>query len=710
MSGQSHRKDAQHASEQRERPPLHDNHKKDLVDVKKEPDLNARPQTSTSQSHPSRSHQDLIKLEQNRDSPRLDSQSSTPSGTPDVSRKLKPETSAINIQEYMKRKKEKELVEKERKEKERREKEIAEKERREKREKELAARLEMEKQRMKRKQEAELLNKTFSESSANREQKHRPPKLDISLPLPDQKQADNKERPYEVNIKSPIKPHHNIKVKSPIKSSDLKQPKLELPKVQIAPERNGSDTVNINSDPAIRKLMTNVKQEPGLVGSVKQEPGLIADVKQESEDLDENRSDIDNLTNVKNRSLLSSASQTSVAKLEVKTELKQELEPGEIEDEEPEINLLPEHNAVPASKIRDLGYDPEKGLDSAVALKHAMKQEPSSGRSTPLISQSGSGSNTPIRMKIPLHSHGESSPLKIKISTKGLSTDSDHSSGKHSSPHRHKHKHKEKHKSHKHRDKERHKDKHKEKHGSSSSSTGTNGQSLKINIKLADIQKQAGSSSEEWVSKHKHEKHKHRSTVSDPSLTKSANSELERQQPWSMSDLISKSSGATVHENSPSRKRRRTPTVDINADQLSHPKAQKMGSQRLRRSSSSHSVVSMEMSDGEEGQTNGPHIQSGQETQPQLSQLHQSLHQLISQTQKQVENLKQHQVGSKRSPRHSRQQKQPKTVDRQQSGFDLEGMMWAGNTGDLPPLPADQIAPPPPLPPSQLAPPPPPSH
>lgn len=700
-SSQPQRKDAQHSSEQRERERSshHDNHKRDLVDGKKESDINGRPHSGSSSSHQARTHPDLIKQEVNRDSPtaRVDnqggslSQSSTPGGTSESSRKLKPETSAINIHEYMKRKKEKELqMEKEKKEKdilekERREKEMAiDKERREKYEKEKAMKIELERQkeRSRKKAEAELMNKTFSEGS-NKEQKHRPPKLDISLPLPEQKHVNNRERPYEVNIKSPIKPHHNITVKSPIKSSDLKQPKLELPKVQITPEKDGSDpfSVNINSDPAIRRLINvNVKQEPGLS--------------------DDNETESGTLTHVKSKQNISSASETSVSKSSV--EPKHELEPGEIDEEEPEINLLPEHGAAPNVKIRELGYDPDKGLDSAVALKHAMKEQ-GSGRSTPVSSQAGSGSNTPIRMKLPITSHGESSPLKIKISTKGLSTDSDHSSGKQGSPHRRKHKHKEKHKSHKHKD--RHKEKHREKHGSSSSSsaTGTNGQSLKISLKLSDINKHSSSSNDSWAVKQKQDKHKNRATVSDPSLIKSLNSsEPERQQPWSMSALITKSGSETAGHNSPSRKRRRTPTVDQSAEQQgSQNKQQKMGSHRLRRSSSSHSVVSMEMSDGEDGQTNGPHIQTGQETQPQLSQLHESLHQLISQTQRKVESLK-HSQATIKEPRPP---KQPRGVDRQQSGFDLEGMMWAGNTSDLPPLP--EHAPPPP-PPNQLAPPPPP--
>lgn len=692
-SSQPQRKDAQHYSEQRERPSHHENHKRDTVEVKKENDLNGRSHSSSSATSQSRSHTDLVKLEPNRESPtaRLESapgsgsQSSTPGGTPDLPRKIKQETSAINIQEYMKRKKEKEHQEREKRERER---EIIEKERRERErlEKELA-KLEMERQKDKRskKVETDSLNKTFSEGSS-KEQKHRPPKLDVSLPLLETK-SNNKERPYEVNIKSPIKPHHNITVKSPIKSSDLKQPKLEIPKVLITPEKDGSDpfSVNINNDPAIRKLM--IKQEP------------------QSSD---NESDSGNLTHVKSRQNLSSASE-SVSKSMIK--IKQELEPGEIDDEEPEINLLPEHVAAPSVKIRELGYDPEKGLESAVALKHAMKQEHGSGRSTPVVSQSGSGSNTPLRVKLPVPGLGESSPLKIKISTKGLSTDSDHSSGKHSSPHGHKHKHKEKHKSHKHKD--RHKDKHREKHSSSSSAVGTNGQSLKMSIKLSDINKHSGSGSESFSVKNKQEKQKHRLSVSDPSLTKSATlSEADRQQPWSVSALISKS-GATagINENSQeSRKRRRTPTVDQNAEQPSQSKAQKMGSQRLRRSSSSHSVVSMEMSDGEDGHTNGPHIQTGANAPPQLSQLHQSLNQLISQTQKQVENMRQNQAAGRPSPGESRQPRQQRLVDRQQSGFDLEGMMWAGNSGDLPPLPTDHLAPPPPLPPSHVAPPPPPSH
>ncbi|KAL4229407.1 Cyclin-T2 [Mactra antiquata] len=503
-------------------------------------------------------------------------------------------------------------------------------------------------EKLQKQREADILNRTFSESNL-KEYKHRPPKLDISLPLPDMDHKshtkDKSERPYSVNIKSPIKPHHNITVKSPIKSSDLKQPKLEIPKVQITPEKDGSDpcSVNINSDPAIRKLMENSKHDTG---------SFI-----------DNSDELDSLPHTNDSNI----------SVSIKQENSCDLEPGEILD--PEIALKPEHSVAPDFKIHELGYDPD------TSNSRLIKQE------------SVTDSNTPGKTKLSIGN----SPLKLKISTKGLGTDSDHSSGKHSSPHRHKHKHKDKHKSHKHsRDKDRHRHKDKDKQ-----SSGTNGQSsLKMSIKLSDIPVVA-SGGEHWSVKHKSDKHKHRASISDPSLNKSNSlTEDERQQPWSMSDLMPVSGAAAM---SPSRKRRRTPTVDASVEHTSSTKAAKTGSNRIRRSSSSHSVVSMELSDGEDGQINGPQIQTNQ-----LNLLKSSLTQAIAQTKNNI--LKQTQVASVKrshSNRGSPREAKP-SIDRQQSGFDLEGMMWAGSgVADGPPLPPDD---PPPPPPTHLQPPPPPTH
>ncbi|XP_060588650.1 cyclin-T-like isoform X2 [Ruditapes philippinarum] len=656
---QPHRKDSHHPNTASEHPrdkTLPYERQKDSSQVKKDINLNGRTHSNSSSAPLAKPHQEDLKTE-NKDSPvnkpeqlpSVDVSSNVPNPQAPAGLLQKSKT-AIDFNQYVKRREQERLEKEKQLEKE---KTLERHERDKHREREKQARYEREKLVKHRSAESELLNKTFSEGSG-REQKHRPPKLDVSLPLPennvDQKSSNNKdksERPYNVNIKSPIKPHHNITVKSPIKSSDLKQPKLELAKVQITPEKDGGDpfSVNINTDPAIRKLIEHDKQDP------------------DSLDLQAKEQD----------------SKDGVSELNIKKEIKTEpedLEPGEIF--EPEITLNPEHSSAPDFKIKELNYDPESGMESAAALRLAIKQEPNS-----------SEQSSAFKLKIPNSGVSSgNSPLKIKISTKGLSTDSDHSSGKHSSPHRHKHKHKDKHKSHKHsRDKERHREKHREKH-SSSSVAETNGQPLKLSIKLSDT----GSTSEHWSVKNKHDKYKHKASISDPSLNKSNNAlEPERSQPWSMSDLIVKSGSSKAQ--SPSRKRRRTPTVDQTVEQNSNSKAAKMGSNRIRRSSSSHSVVSMELSDGEETQANGPQDQNT------LNLLNINLMQAIAQTKQKVESLQRSQ-STRNSPR------EPKPlVNRQQSGFDLDGMMWAGSgAGEAPPLPPGH---PPPPPPEKMKPPPP---
>lgn len=665
---QPHRKEVQHHmhAEIRDKNLTHERHK-DLSQVKKEANVNGQNHSSNSSIPSVKPHNELIKSEF-KDNPVVKEEpssqplststnllhSQSTSGMPSKSK------TAIDFNEYVKRR-EQEKIERE-KQMEKEKQERAEREKRHEKE-----RIERDKHLKHRASETDLLNKTFSEGSSREQTKHRPPKLDISLPLmenhvdqkPSVSSRERTERPYHVNIKSPIKPHYNITVKSPIKSSDLKQPKVELSKVQITPEKDGADpfSVNINTDPAIRKLIESDKQESG--NSVKPSTNAPGEL--------------------------------CISESDIKKE-EQELEPGEIV--EPEITLNPEHSSAPDFKIKELNYDPEDGLDSAAALR--VKQE-SDASNTAVMSrvktEPSSGSNTPVRLRIPTQgSSSGNSPLKIKISTKGLSSDSNHSSSKHSSPHRHKHKHKDKHKSHKHsRDKERHREKHREKEASS---TETNGQpsSLKLSLKLSDIH--SGASSEHWSVKNKHERHKNRASISDPSLNKSSNSlEPDRSQPWSMTDLIPKS-GSSVAQ-SPSRKRRRTPTVDQNTEHSSQTKAAKMGSNRIRRSSSNHSVVSMELSDGEDGQTtNGPQEQNT------LSLLNINLMQAIAQTKQKVESLR------SQSARNSPRDPKP-PVNRQQSGFDLEGMMWAGSgASEAPPLPPSHPAPPPP-PPDHVKPPPP---
>lgn len=641
---QSYRKDSRSA-DSRDSSHHYDRHR-DVVQTKLETNVNGRAAAGSASHAASRSHHDSIKTEEHKDSANIGPEiSQTPASVSSMQQHsvsnssvmdgVKRSKTSIDFSEYIKRK--------------------------EQERKESSDRTDREKLKQR---EADILNRTFSETNL-KELKHRPPKLDISLPLPESLEhkthsKDKSERPYSVNIKSPIKPHHNITVKSPIKSSDLKQPKLEIPKVQITPEKDGSDpfSVNINSDPAIRKLMENSRQEIG--SSV------------------DNSDEHDSFPNINDNNDLVS---------HIKQEPSGDLEPGEIL--EPEIALKPEHSVAPDFKIRELGYDPDNSSSRLLLLK-----QESTGS---LVSDPISGSTPPLKTKLP----SGNSPLKIKISTKGLSTDSDHSSGKHSSPHRHKHKHKDKHKSHKHsRDKEKHRDKHRDKHGSDK---GTNGQSsLKMSIKLSDIPSASDAGGEHWSVKHKHDKHKHRASVSDPSLNKSGNlTEQERQQPWSMSDLITNSGSAAM---SPSRKRRRTPTVDTNVEHTSNSKAAKTASNRIRRSSSSHSVVSMELSDGEDGQINGPQIQTNQ----QLNLLNASLMQAIAQTKNNILKRTQEASGKRsHSNRNSPREAKP-SIDRQQSGFDLEGMMWAGSgVNDVPPLPPGN---PPPPPPTQVQPPPPPTR
>ena len=732
-----HRKDAQH--EQRERSHHDSAHRKDTAQVKKEHEFNGgrslTPQPNKPHIDPARKtdHSKEVPVVKSESTPNAVSsesgqQSSTPNEPP---RKTKSET-AINFKEYMKRK-----------EKERKEKEMADK---------LRAQLEMDKTKQRASESSSNpQNRTFTEGSSNsKEQKHRPPKLDVSLPLPgrleEKASREDKERPYQVNIKSPIKPHTNITVKSPIKSSDLKQPKLEISKVQITPEKEGKDpfSVNINNDAMIRKLIdtskegdtsqngnskTHIKQEPGISPrtnrkSPKRSPrvklevpspnvkkemdsgaGAIKDMKFKQEVKSEFKQELKLEIKQESEMKLESNIGLNVKKerddpfkgyenpavSKLLTGVQDELEPGEIEDSEPEITLLPEHTAAPTIKLHELEGLDDKGLDSAVALKNLMRKEASGGgtpSSTHGKSGTESGPNTPIRMKLPIQNAGESPSLKIKISTKGLSTDSASSSSKHGSPHRHKHKHKEKHK-HKH-SKDKHRDKHREKHTSSSS--GTNGQSLKLNIKLSDI---PASSSSEVVSKHRPDKPKHRTSISDPSLIKNAVGGHERQQPWSMNALASKSTTA-LGEDPSSRKRRRDSNIDQNID-ASQSKSAKTGPNRIRRSSSNHSVVSMEMSDEENNsqpQANG----QAESTQSVMNKLQEAIRQQqnkIAMYQKQLVQVPpstDQLQGSKGSPQITiKPIKKP--IDRQQSGFDLDGMMWAD---PHPPLPMETPPPPPP--------------
>ena len=554
--------------------------------------------------------------------------------------------------------------------------------------------------------ESEALNKSFSEGHGKPE-KIRPPKLNISSNNHSEMTNSNStgsERPYEVNIKSPIKPHHKIKVKSPIKSSDLKQPKLEITKFQITPEKDGSDpiSVNINNDPNLKKIMENTTKEQGATPQDSQAESSEGNFSHSNHDRTDSprvklrHESVSPRTKIKQEATGSPRIKLKLDPHDTGIKVFQDTvdrlkdKPNTLDSPSDEIQLRPEHTVAPNVKIRELNYDPDKSNDST-SLKQSFRQESGSGRSTPVVSH------------IKSESSSSASPLKLKIITKGLKTDGEHSSSssQHGSPHSRHHKHR--HKSHKHS-----KDKHKgRRHEHRDNKEGTNGHSLKMSIKLSSI---PGGDP-----KYKHDKHK--ISLSDTSLNKNSNSSdfNERQQPWSMSDLMSQAGS----NQEVSRKRRRTPTVDPNVDINSHSKQAKVEgnvtshhrqakveTNRLRRSSSSHSVVSMEMSDGEidERTSNGP----GKLEQPKImvNQLHESLQQAIDQTKRSVRALqqrKQRQVTGV----HGQVSTDHPSIDRQQSGFDLEGMMWSCGSSD-PPLPTETPPPLPMSPPPHVVPPPPP--
>ena len=406
--------------------------------------------------------------------------------------------------------------------------------------------------------------------------------------------------------------------------------------------------------------------------------------------------------------------------------IKQELTENNID--EPDIQLKPEHSGLQPLKLHikeplDLTHDimvsksstpdvsTSKTASPIPSLKISIKKEPGSGGNTPIkYKTEHSNGNTPLKLTIKQEPTG-GSPLKMKLKAS-------HSGGEHGEKHHRRHKeghvhsgkHKHKHKSHKHKDRDKERERKHSKH--SVEVTGSNGkQEIKIRMKLGQPPSSEGSSSSTSQSGTYHiskrDKHKGRDganvlpeIVSDKNMN---SDEPERHQPWSLSELDPKSAArhaAKKVADSPSRKRRRAPTVDDGNDvsmSQPHQKAAKTNSNRLRRSSSSHSVVSMEMSDNECGED------PNKSNEDQLKALQIKLKQAI-QFQKKVidDRLKEQKVVGQKPA-------QP-NYERQKSGFDLD--MYCGDSAGTPPLPQGHPPLPPTPPSSQLLgtpPPPPPS-
>ena len=420
-----------------------------------------------------------------------------------------------------------------------------------------------------------------------------------------------------------------------------------------------------------------------------------------------------------------------------------ECEPGmestKTESPIPKINIKQEPNYSNSADDTDVQHKPEltgiqplklhikdlpdmandisgvKSESPIPSLKISIKKEPGSGGNTPVKYKTEHSSNsTPLKLTIrqePSNSSSPHEPLKIKL--KASSSGYHHPGEKHHrhDPNRpeghreHSGKHRHKHKSHKHKDKDR--ERKSSKH--SVEEPGANGKpELKIRVKLGNPGANSSLSSESGLHRSsKHDKYKARegaNVLPEIVLNKNTNSEEhERHQPWSVTELLPKSSSKEMISNSPSRKRRRTPTVDDGSGHLTHSqqKAAKTNSHRLRRSSSSHSVVSMEMSDNECGEeTGGVQNKSSNENQLKLIQ---KLQQAIQFQQKRVEDIKLQQQHSD----YPGQKSLNPGYERQQSGFDVD--LYCGNAS-VPPIPDGQPPLPPTPPPSQAdnTPPPPP--
>ena len=403
---------------------------------------------------------------------------------------------------------------------------------------------------------------------------------------------------------------------------------------------------------------------------------------------------------------------------------KQELAENNID--ELDIQLKPEHTGFQPLKLHikelpDVAHDikaskaitrdvPTTKSESPIpSLKISIKKEPGSGGNTPIkYKTEHSDGNTPLKLTIK-QEPSSGSPLKMKLKA---SQSGDHHSEKHRrhrEGHVHSGKHKHKHKSHKHKDRDKDRERKHSKH--SVEVPGSNGkQELKIRVKLGQPPSAEGSSSSTAQSGtyhiSKHDKHKGKEGANVlpeiAVLNENVNSdEHERHQPWSMSELKAKSA-AKAAANSPSRKRRRPPTVDDGGDiSVSQPqqKAAKTNSNRLRRSSSSHSVVSMEMSDNECGED--PNKATNED---QLKALQIKLKQAIQFQKRVIDD----QLKEQKSMGFSGQKAAQPAYERQKSGFDLD--LYCGNSTGTPPLPQGHPPLPPTPPPSQIVgtPPPPP--
>ena len=495
---------------------------------------------------------------------------------------------------------------------------------------------------------------------------------------------------------SPVKAH----TEPSARNLHLKIQKSENPPLKLQITNNSGQTP---LSPVLKSPVKNLKEIPKSEPFVDLGEPLKLNLKQEPT----SESEMD-----------SSKSEIPIPKINIKQE------PDHSNDiDDTGIELKPEHSGMQPLKLHikelpDAVHDiaGAKSESPIPSLKISIKKEPGSGGNTPIkYKTEHSDSNTPLKYTIkqePSNSGSPHEPLKMKLKASGSGYHTSekyhrHDPNRPEGHHEHSGKHRHKgHKSHKHRDKDR--ERKSSKH--SVEVPGTNGKpELKIRVKLPT----ANSSSCGEASSHRSSKHDRHHKIREGAnvlpeivgLNKNTNSEEhERHQPWSMAELLPKSSSKIT--DSPSRKRRRTPTVDEGSGPLTQPqqKAAKTNSHRLRRSSSSHSVVSMEMSDSECGEE-AVGAQNKSNNEDQLKSLHKKLQQAIQYQQKVIDTqLKQQHSGG-----YSDQKSFHQGYERQKSGFDLD--LYCGNAS-VPPMPQGQPPLPPTPPPSQAdsTPPPPPPH
>ena len=548
----------------------------------------------------------------------------------------------------------------------------------------------------------------------------------------------DKHTPKDASIAKNSPGLHN---KHPLKdSSDAKQsptlhnrhPPKDLnlvkqsPLVSSKPEHREMDRAKHSPVVAKRDIKDSISQQSPLVTVKQEKHSPLVPKKDFKESLSAKQSPVITVQQENRDSLSARQSPLTVTKSEsprivVKPELKdsniskqsprvvvkQEVTENNID--EPDIQLKPEHSGlqplklhikdppidthdIMASKSSTPDVSASKTASPIPSLKISIKKEPGSGGNTPVkYKTEHSNGNTPLKLTIKQEPSIEN-PLKMKL--KASHTGDEHRHDKHHRRHKEGHvhsgKHKHKHKSHKHKDREKDRERKHSKH--SVEVTGSNGKpEIKIRMKLGQPPGAEGSSASTSQSGayhiSKHDKHKRREGAHVVPEIVSNSDDPERHQPWSVSELDPKSAAkqAAKVADSPSRKRRRAPTVDDGNDismSQPHQKAAKMTSNRLRRSSSSHSIVSMEMSDNECGED------PDKANKEQLKALQIKLTQAI-QFQKKVidDRLKEQNVTGQKPV-------QP-NYERQKSGFDLD--LYCGDTvGTPPPLPQGN----PPLPPT----------